>query len=192
MAGIFTSYEVDNDKRFERQLENAIKLIGDVSAPLGEISRDFFRSQKAVFNNAPGLYPDYVDTKTGTTGRDTPYAKRKLRLYGRVYPMLVASGKLRDSLTEPTAPNADTVLSIGKKTLVLGTKVKNDKGVYYPVFHQSDKPRKKMPLRKFLFIGPEARRYAPSETVGRPERWKMILEKWTEAKLKQNRAKYAK
>lgn len=188
MAGLFTSYEVDNDKRFEKQIKRLSKVVDNLAPAFGEISRDFFKSNIAVFNNKPGLYPEYVSKTTGTTGAETPYAKRKQRLYGRVYPILVASGKLRDSLTEPTAPNTDTILSIGKKSLIMGTNVANEKGVRYPLFHQSDKPRKKIPLRKFLFIGPEAARYVSKEK-GRLQRWLNILELWTEAELKRQQAK---
>lgn len=188
MASLFTSYEVDNDKRFERLIKRLGKTVDNLAPAFGEIARDFYKSNKAVFSNRPGLYPDYTSRATGTTGADTPYAKRKLRLYGRVYPMLVASGKLRDSLTEPTAPNSDTILQIGRKSLVIGTDVQNEKGVQYPLFHQSDKPRKKIPLRKFLFIGPEAARYVSSEK-GRSERWTKILELWVDKQLKKQQKK---
>ena len=43
------------------------------------------------------------------------------------------------------------------------------------MFHQSDRPRSKIPLRKVLFIGPEAREFATSEQIGRLERWTSIL-----------------
>lgn len=188
MAGLFTSYEVDNDKKFVNQIKRLSKVTDNLAPAFGEIARDFFKSNIAVFNNKPGLYPDYISRTTGKTGADTPYAKRKLKLYGRVYPMLVASGKLRDSLTEPTAPNTDTILSIGKKSLIMGTNAMNSKGTRYPLFHQSDKPRKKIPLRKFLFIGPEAAKYVPKEK-GRLQRWLDILELWTEAELKRQQAK---
>ena len=182
-TGLFTSYEVDNDKRFQKQLNRALGVLDDLSPVFGEISRDFFKSNKAIFSNKPGQYPDYIDRTTGTTGADTPYAKRKLRLYGKVYPMLVASGKLRDSLTEPSAPNEDTILQIGKRTMIIGTNVENSKGTKYPLFHQSDKkPRRVMPLRKFLFIGPEAGRYVSSEK-GRSERYANIMEKWVLKRL---------
>ena len=96
MTGIFVSFEIANDREFQQSINTALDVVNNLSGAFGEISRDFFRSNKAIFNNAPGQYPDYIDRTTGTTGEDTPYAKRKKKLYGRVYPMLVASGDLRD------------------------------------------------------------------------------------------------
>lgn len=172
---LFASYEIENDEAFFAQIQAALSVVDDLRGPFGEILRDFFDSNQAIFGNKPGLYDDYADTTTGETGTNTPYAKKKQALYGRVYPMLVASGRLRDSLTG--TPNEDSIAIIGKRGMAVGTDVD------YGIYHQSDEDRKKMPLRKFLFIGPEAARYAPKEK-GRARRYANIIEKWVIADLK--------
>ena len=40
----FTSYNVDNDKRFRKALDSAIKEVGDLRFAMGEISRDIFKT----------------------------------------------------------------------------------------------------------------------------------------------------
>ena len=88
---------------------------------------------------------------------------------------MVASKTLRDSVAGivglQSKPSDDSILRIGKQSLILGTKVP------YGIFHQSDEPRKSnLPQRKFLFIGPEAPSTAPSGITGRLERWLSILD----------------
>lgn len=80
----------------------------------------------------------------------------------------MASGRLKRSLTG--APNSDSIVRIGKKAMILGTKVPH--GVY----HQSDEPRSKIPQRKFLFID-DARR----------KRWIRIIDDEVVRKLKRSK-----
>ncbi len=65
--------------------------------------------------------------------------------------------------------NPGSVALITKLTLAFGTSIK------YGIYHQSDEPRKRLPLRKFLFIGPEASRFATSDQMGRLQRWNGIM-----------------
>jgi phage gpG-like protein len=74
-------------------------------------------------------------------------------------------------------PNKDSIVQIGAKSLVVGTKVP------YGAFHQSNRPRTRLPQRKFLFIGPEAGRSAPSEITGRLSRWMQIIDEGVKARL---------
>jgi phage gpG-like protein len=180
MAEVFTSYNVDNDKAFQDALNKYANLGADLKPAFGEIARDFFRSQLATFSNKPGLFPDYKQTTSSMTmirETDSPYKRRKKKdpkSLARPYPMLVRTGKLRDSMVEKYgAPNQDTILNISSLSLAIGTKVE------YGIYHQSDANRKKIPLRKFLFIGPEAPRFASSGQKGRLERWLKILDAWT-------------
>jgi len=169
----FTSYVVENDKRFEAKLKAASAQVDDLRFAMGEIARDFFKSNKAQFSlKGSGQYPPLSQA----------YAERKNRLAGNL-PILVGanpqggrSGRLADSLTG--TPNNDSVLRIGKASLVVGTRVP------YGIYHQSDRARTKMPLRKFLFIGAEAPRSAPSEITGRLQRWEAIIDKELQRKMK--------
>lgn len=162
----FTSYEVDNDKRFRDAINRAKKEVQDLTIPLTLISKDFFRSNKAIWAlKGPGQYPDLSDV----------YKQRKKEKFKFVYPILKANGALERSLTNPTDSNSINEI-INKAMLIVGTKVK------YGIYHQSDEPRTKIPLRKFLFIGPESS-FAPSSLSGRAERWLNTINSFVLAKL---------
>lgn len=159
MAEQITSYSVDNDRRFRDALEDAQRQVKDLRVPLTLISKDWFQSNNAIFNlTGPGGYPP---------ASPSTIAKRN-RKGQPVYPLLVSTGRLRDSMTNPAHPDSVNVI-VNQRSLFLGTKVS------YGIFHQSDKPRRKIPLRKFVFIGPEASRFARGAQVGRLERWQNIL-----------------
>lgn len=156
---MFTSYIVDNDRLFQDALNRARAVTDDLRIPLTLISKDFYKSEKAIFQlGGPGKYKDLADS-----------TKRQKEKAGfPIYPILKRKGRLAGSVTDPG--HADAINRIlNKTTLIIGTKVP------YGVFHQSDKPRKKIPLRKFLFIGPEAPRFATSDQMGRTERWLNIM-----------------
>lgn len=170
---ISTSYEIENDKEFAATINKAQKQVSDLRFAMGEIARDWFKSNKTIFAlKGSGLFPPL----------NPVYARVKENRAGRKLPILVGakigggeSGMLRDSVTDPTDSNA--IVRIGKSSLVMGTKVK------YGIFHQSDKPRRLLPKRKFLFIGPEAPRSAGSRITGRLERFKAIIENEVQSQL---------
>lgn len=163
MADSFTSYTVDNDKRFSNAMKNASAVVEDLRVPFGLILRDFYKSEAAIFKlKGPGKYPPFkgvIDPKTGRT----KYQSAKLKKVGFDYPLLVRTGRLSNSLLGPN--NTDSISKITPLSLVFGTSTP------YGIYHQSDDARKKIPLRKFLFIGPEAPSFATSEQQGRLERW---------------------
>ncbi len=99
--------------------------------------------------------------KGGTVGG---YKKEKLKRYGFVYPMLVASGALRSSLTQMGDSNSLFEI-FNKSTLALGTKVVGKGGANYPMFLNYG--TKKMPARHFMEI--------PKLSVAR---WMGILKKF--------------
>lgn len=172
MAESFTSYSVDNDKRFRDAIKRASEACDDLRIPFGLILADFYRSEQAIFKlKSAGQYPDY---KSG--GAESKYAQAKQKRRGFKYPLLVDSGALAASLLKKDAPGA--VASVGPASLIFGTQI------HYGLYHQSDRPRSKIPLRKFLFIGPEAPQFATSEQQGRPERWMNILNDYTLKQLK--------
>lgn len=150
----FTSYSVDNDKRFRNALQTASLSVQDFRIPFGQILRDFYRSEQAIFKlKGPGQYPEISEK----------YGKIKLKKKGFKYPLLVFSGRLAASVLGPSNPGSVAVVT--RLSLIIGTTVP------YGIYHQSDKPRSRLPLRKFLFIGPEAKRFATSDQMGRLERW---------------------
>ncbi len=155
------SYVVENDKILERKLADASRRVNNLRFALGEISRDFFKSNKAHFSlKGSGQYP----------ALSPKYQERKDKLAGRRLPILVGasssggeSGRLRDSISG--TPNNDSILDIQPLSLVMGTKVQHG------IFSQNGRP-----LRKFMFIGPEAPRSAGSAITGRLSRWIKIIE----------------
>lgn len=150
----FTSYAIENDRAFREALKKASESVEDLRLPFGQILKDFYRSEQAIFKlQGPGLYPAISEK----------YGKRKQKEVGFKYPLLVKSGRLAGSLLGPN--NAGSISSIGKQSMYFGTSVD------YAIYHQSDAPRKKIPQRKVLFIGPEAPRFANSDQVGRLQRW---------------------
>ena len=178
---IWTSYSIENDREFARVLARAQKEVIDLSIPLNLIRRDFHRSQKAIFQlKGPGGYPDFSSQKSIES------KERKLVKIGRskgdIYPLLFLTGRLAKSTTDPNSRDAISVVR-NKKDLFIGTKVP------YAVYHQSDFETagigRKIPQRKFLFIGPEAQREAVGATAGRLSRWKNILQKHVQNAMKE-------
>ena len=167
MAEIFTSYSVDNDKRFQRAIDSAFRKSNDLRIPLGFVSRDWYKSEKAIFIlTTRGQYPPISE----------PYGTQKEEAIGFKYPLLVRTGRLSDSLLDPNAVEA--IHNLGKASLEIGTETP------YAIFHQSDKARSKIPLRKFLFIGPEAPRFANNDQIGRLERFVGYFQQYIEGTLK--------
>lgn len=181
MGAGFVSYSIVNDKAFLAQIERAKAVTDDLRIPFQQIVKDFHRSEKAIFKlKGPGQYPDFKAPKVKETwktpgrpemrtrtGELTAYQNFKKRSVGFVYPLLKFTGRLEASVT---GENQDSIVQIGPKVLAIGTSVP------YGVYHQSDDPRSKIPLRKFLFIGPESVKYASDKDItGRLERWNNIL-----------------
>lgn len=168
----FTSYSVDNDKAFRKALDKAAKISDDLRIPFTLIASDFYRSQRAIFSlKSPGQYPDLSDS----------YKPQKEKAVGFLYPILKRNGFLETAASVQNGPG--NITQIGETELIMGV----DGGrVPYAIYHQSDSSRKKIPLRKFLFIGPEAKEFASSEQQGRLERWMGIIEGFLAQKLAQS------
>jgi phage gpG-like protein len=162
------SYVKINDEIFKKKMAKAQKAVDDLRVPLILISKDFYKSQQAIFKlKGPGQYPDLKE-KTKID---------KLRNGYSVYPILYRTGRLAKSTLDASHPDAINQI-IDKKILVIGTRVP------YGVYHQSDAPRRKIPLRKFLFIGPEAKEFATSDQMGRLKRWTSILDSYVKKAVK--------
>ena len=162
---ISTSYEIENDKEFAAAIDRALTKVSDLSVAWELISKDWRKSNKTQFSlQNSGLYPELSEK----------YAARKSKLFpGK--PILVATERLKKSVTEKS--HKDHINIIKKSGFIFGTKTP------YGIFHQSDDPRKLIPLRKFLFIGPESPQAAPSIRVGRLERWIGLVENEVQSQL---------
>lgn len=161
---------IENLNAFRATLKKAARDVGDLTFAMGEIARDFYKSEKAIFQlKSPGGYPDFKSEKS---------RQAKIKAVGFDYPLLRRSGKLERSVTSPSAEGSH--LKIGMTFVEIGSNIK------YGIFHNSDLPRKKMPHRKFFFLGPESRQFGANKDFGgRPVRWKNIVEGYVDAVLKQ-------
>ena len=163
----FTSYNVDNDRKFQNAIDKSLRELDDLRTPLKLISNDFYKSEKSIFQlKSQGQYPDF---KTEDS------REAKFNAVGFDYPLLLRTGALMRSVTSPSA--SGSFLNIQKTFLMLGTTIE------YGKYHQSDRPRKKIPLRKFLFVGPESKRWATKDTTGRTERWVNTLADYYNKKM---------
>jgi len=149
---------VSNLQSFQSALDRARRASSDLTIPLTLISRDFYKSERAIFKlQSPGQYTDLSER----------YKKQKRKAVGFIYPILKRNGALEKSVTEPTAPDSINQI-INKNTLIIGTSVP------YAYKHQYGVG---VPMRPFLFIGPEST-YASSEQAGRLTRWNNILNEY--------------
>ncbi len=137
MVEPFVSYSIENDKQFKSNLDSAIKAVGDLRFPMGEISRDIYKTTKQNFIlKGGGKYP----------ALSQPYATEKKRTYPNS-PILVRTGALRDSVT--SHGDSESIRHIGKQSLVQGT------NVHYAGYVQRGTKvggKERMPERKYLFI----------------------------------------
>lgn len=185
----FVSYEISNDKAFEAKLKEAGKIVSDLRIPLSQIAFDFYKSQKAIFNlKGPGQYPDFKGLKVKSTwkrpgnpaartrdGNLTAYQNAKKKRFGFVYPLLKATGDLSDSVLGPS--NKGSIYILKDRSITIGSSIE------YGQYHQQDlRPGKKIPMRKFLFIGPESSP-VPDKTRGRLDRWVKIMDRFIAGKL---------
>jgi len=169
MAESFTSYSIENDKAFKAALKRASDTVQDLRIPFGLILSDFYKSQAAIFKlKSAGQYPAMSER----------YRVTKIKKVGFDYPLLVRTGRLANSLLGPTNPGS--ISNVQKLSMTWGTSVE------YGIYHQSDRARRKIPLRKFLFIGPEAKEVATSDQMGRLERWNNILNDYVLKKIKRD------
>ena len=162
----FTSYNVENDRLFQKNIDMALKELSDLRTPFKLIANDFYKSEKSIFQlSSPGQYPDFKNEES---------RESKERAVGFEYPLLLRKGDLMRSVTSPTAKGS--YMNLQKTFLQIGTTIP------YGKFHQ--RGTKKMKPRKFLFVGPESKKWATSETDGRAERWVNTLADYFNQKMK--------
>ena len=159
MSEDFSHYDVNTEK-FNAFLKDAIKKTKKLGPAFQSIGRGFYKEERSIFKmRGPGGYNDL--------SRSTK--KQKRRKYGFEYPILKATGDLAKSITTNTSP--DSIYSIGQTHLKIGTKIP------YGIYHQSDRPRSKIPLRKFVFISGRGPGFPGGKVFyGRYERWTRIIQ----------------
>lgn len=146
-------YKVDPDSKFQKSLNQAFDLTGDLTIPLGLITQRWYQSNKSIFAlKGKGKYED-LKPRTKTF---------KLRHIGQVYPILLLSGALQASITEPKDSAAFNEI-IDKKILFLGVRTSQIK---YARAHQFGNPKGNLPARPFLLTG--------AEQVANPEQKKAV------------------
>lgn len=163
----FASYTIKNDELFKAAIDRAAQVTKDLRIPFTLIQADFYRSEQSIFKlKSAGQYPDL----------SPKYAVQKQKKYGSKYPILFRTGVLAASVLGPNA--LGSISRVTAQSLTIGT------AIPYGVYHQSDEARSKIPLRKFLFIGPEAPQFATSAQQGRTERWLNIMNDFVLKKMK--------
>lgn len=136
-AGQLAEIEITNRQEFFRFLQNAGKSAEDLRIPFGLIGRSQFKFQRAIFELVgPGRYQPL----------SRGYQKFKKQKFGRIFPILFATGRLAKSLLNPGSEN---VLKIGKREMFYGTRVP------YGIKHQEGIG---VPRRPFLFIDDQRKR----------------------------------
>lgn len=164
----FVSYSLVNDRLFQVSIDKAFVEVKNLKQPFTAIAKDFYKSQRAIFElTTSGKYPDFKGEKKNGLTKYQSYkiSKNYQGVNGSGYPLLKATGKLERSVTDPSSSFA--ILEIEKTFLKIGTSVP------YANYHQQDNPdlgNRKMPTRKFLFIGPESK-FANDDQRGRLDRW---------------------
>ena len=142
-------------RAFDRKLAKLINNADDLSPAFHTIGRMFRQSRKTIFQlrGAGGWARDGRDLAPATKARKI----RDPRSRAKPYPILKYTGELEKSLT--TVGHKHNVNIVTKKAFAFGTNLP------YAKYHNSlKKPRRKMPLRMFVFWGPEAPRTMRNRT----------------------------
>lgn len=139
-VGRFTSYDVDQDKRFSDLLKKISEAGLDSTFVMGEAARIIKKfARKNFILKGYGQYPPL----------NARYAARKLRKFGPL-PILVGggknSGRLRDSVISggERQGHPDSITVIDKNSLILGTRV--------PYASYNQEGTKHIPARLFLYL----------------------------------------
>lgn len=141
--------QIEGAEEIREKINNLIALGKDLRPQFESIASDFYKSQRQiVFSATPGKYDDLKDSTK----------KQKEKKVGFVYPILVQSGRLRDSLT--IRDGQDNITIIKKDYLEMGTSTP------YAKYLQFGAPKRNMPARPPILIS----------VGGRKERWLRILE----------------
>jgi len=164
---IEVKFELHNAAELNAAIARAKDVSKDLTIPLMGIARHWFKTNRAIFTlKGPGQYPDL----------SRKYKKAKASSVGFVYPILKRTGRLEESITNPSHSDAIAQV-INRDTVILGTKVP------YGIYHQLG--GQKIPYRPFVFLGPDSK-YAVGEMSRRVDKFIAILEDYIAQKLSQD------
>lgn len=177
MANEF-EWTIENETDFSNAIERLGKATSDFRIPFRLIASDFYKSQRKLFTlQSEGLYNPLggfnydqpSPSKPGISRRQAAEDEKERRTGHPWNPILFGeTGNLRDSTL--TRSHKYSIFDLSKQELNIGTSVP------YGKYHQSDRPRTKMPYRKFVFIdGGPADRSSDSNISGRRDRWLNIM-----------------
>lgn len=108
---VIKAIEIKNQRHILGQLTKLTSRLSNLTPLFGNLASDFYIIERnVIFQGRPGKFPDLKQTTKD----------QKRRLFHSEYPVLVGSGRLRQSLTAPGA--RDNITRIGKLTATLGTK----------------------------------------------------------------------
>jgi phage gpG-like protein len=164
--------------------------VSDLRPAFIQIAAEFYKTNRAIFAvSGPGKYPDFAGPKIANTWKNPGRPDKRIRngnmtayqwektqakwkgVNERGYPLLRASGLLERSITRDNDPNSIKIIT--KMSLTIGTAVE------YGIYHQSDEPRRKIPLRKFLFIDASTTSSDP-KLSRRSAAWTKLLQNYIE------------
>lgn len=148
-----------DDSGFKKLMATAYKKTGDLTVPLNIIADEWLKGNEVFYRFTSGPPALWKDLSLSTK-------KSKQSMFGYIYPVLFATGRLLASITHPRGQEtiADVV---GKQSLILGTRVP------YGQYHQTRRP--------FIIWGAEQVSSGSNwetPTNERIERWKDILNSW--------------
>lgn len=157
--------EVDPQERLAQSIKKASAEVSNLTIPLRLIAQSWFKSNEAIFQlKGPGKYEPFQGKKDASGL--TAYQRKKREERGFDYPLLLAEGAIKRSITNPQ--DSQSVNSIVNKiALLLGTQVP------HAIFHQSKLPRNKLPRRPVVLFGNE--QVAPGALSRRIEIWEKII-----------------
>lgn len=139
-------FDKESLARFQKALRKAGAEIDDLRIPLGQIAKEFLESRKFIFGaKGPG---QYKDLSPGYKAWKRKHSKKK-----SPYPILFLTGRLAKSITSKSGEN---ITIVDKKSLTIGSSVE------YAPFHQYGQG---VPVREFLFWGPESPKFATHKAV---------------------------
>ena len=144
-------YDIDR-KEFDRKLRKLLARSDDLSPAFHTVGKMFRQSRKTIFRlKSPGGYkdlsPQYKNWKT--KAKYVVRGRGRRKVVANPYPILKLTGDLEKSVTR--VGHRHNVNIVNKKSFAFGTNLP------YAKFHNSaKKPRNKIPLRMFIFWGPEA------------------------------------
>lgn len=138
-TGSIVRVELKGAPDLQAKIRVARTILTDLR-PLWELLiSDFYKSEKEIFG-LKGKSSRFQDL--------TPaYKKQKRRIYGFVYPILVASGTLANSLL--TRGAYGSIAAASPMHLTLGTRIS------WAIYHHNTDPRTKMPRRPVFDDNPQ-------------------------------------